>query len=327
MPVVKATAPLLAGFGRSMLRLDFAANGLTQMFVNSNDIGFDASADVNLTDIRRIERCDIGRDHVADVNVITRLLAIAVDHRDLAVEQQGKKNRHDAGFTVWRLPRSVDVGIAQRNVRQAERLMIIRQIKLAGPFAHAIGTRRLRAMAFRRRKNLLLAVYRAAGRREHNFFHAGVLAPFQKIDETKNVHPRIERGISNGSAHIHLRRVMTKRIRLDFLNQSDRFAVGDVDDMQIRLEIEIDFLTGREIIEDMHLMAALDVGIANMRGDEAHAACDNNFHLYSVSFERKYSMVFCSPSSRFTFGSQPRISLALLISGWRTCGSSSGRGL
>src|SRR5258706_1985422 len=100
MPVVKATAPLLAGFGRSMLRLDFAANGLTQMFVNSNDIGLDASADVDLTYIRRIERGDIGRDHVADVNVITGLLAVAVDHRSLAAKQQGKKNRYDAGFTV-----------------------------------------------------------------------------------------------------------------------------------------------------------------------------------------------------------------------------------
>jgi len=45
------------------------------------------------------------------------------------------------------------------------------------------------------------------------------------------------------------------------------------------------------------------------------AAGYDNFHLYTVIFERKYSMVLVRPVSRFTLGSQPRMSLALLISG------------
>jgi len=41
----------------------------------------------------------------------------------------------------------------------------------------------------------------------------------------------------------------------------------------------------------------------------------------------KYSIVFLIPSSKSTRGSQPRTSLARVISGWRTFGSSTGSGL
>src|SRR6266540_1391261 len=43
--------------------------------------------------------------------------------------------------------------------------------------------------------------------------------------------------------------------------------------------------------------------------------------------ERKYSMVLFSPSSNGTFVSHPRRAFAFVMSGWRTFGSSTGRGL
>ena len=42
-------------------------------------------------------------------------------------------------------------------------------------------------------------------------------------------------------------------------------------------------------------------------------------------FRLKYSIVFTRPSSSFTFGSHPRSVRALVMSGWRTLGSSTGK--
>ena len=73
-------------------------------------------------------------------------------------------------------------------------------------------------------------------------------------------------------AHIHLRGVMAQNIRFDLLDQRNALAVGNVDLVQRRLGVEIRFLAGREVIEDMHLVTVLDISIDNVRGDKAGAA-------------------------------------------------------
>src|SRR5262245_56028236 len=98
--------------------------------------------------------------------------------------------------------------------------------------------------------------------------------------------------------------------------------------MELGGGIDIGQFSGREVVEDVHLMTALQKSIYDMRGDKPRAAGDNYFHAFvTCTWARKYSMVFSSPSSSPTLGSHWRMPFALVISGWRTCGSSSGKGL
>ena len=130
--------------------------------------------------------------------------------------------------------------------------------------------------------------------------------------------------------HIHLRRVMVQDIRLNLLDQSSRFFFRYVDPVQCGLGININVLAGREVIDDMHFMTTIQVGVDNMGSDKPRATGNGYFHaLFSFKCKcaRKYSIVLSRPSSNLTFGSQLRIFFAFAISGWRTWGSSSGNGL
>ena len=71
------------------------------------------------------------------------------------------------------------------------------------------------------------------------------------------------------------------------------------------------------------------------RGNYSQACIDTKYLLYINSlmnlfykpFFLKYSIVFFNPSSNPTFGSQPNISLALVISGFLLIGSSCGKSI
>ena len=64
--------------------------------------------------------------------------------------------------------------------------------------------------------------------------------------------------------HIHLRRVMVQDIRLNLLDQSSRFFFRYVDPVQCGLGININVLAGREVIDDMHFMTTIQVGVDDM---------------------------------------------------------------
>ena len=52
--------------------------------------------------------------------------------------------------------------------------------------------------------------------------HARVFTGFQQIDETDDIDARIKGRISDGTADIHLRRMVVQNIRFDLCNQLGR---------------------------------------------------------------------------------------------------------
>ncbi len=299
-----------------MYRLNFTAQRLAQMVIKRNHVGLHPGADIDRADERRLESVDVGRNHIADVNIVARLAAIAVDHRCFAGQQQRQKDCHHTGFALGRLARSVHIGITERDVRQAESLLIIRKIQLPGSLAHAVRASRPCHVILGRGKHVLLAVDRAARRSEDNFFDSRVFCRLQQGDKTDDIDARIESRVCDRMTHIHLRGMMTQCVRFDALNNVRRLRIGDIDFMELGFSVQIALLTGGKIVEDMHLVALRQISVYYIGANESRAAGDNDFHAFcSVRRARKYSIVFPNPSSSVTLGSQLRIFFALVMSG------------
>src|SRR5581483_8452032 len=118
------------------------------------------------------------------------------------------KNRDNAGLTAEILPRAVHDRIAERDIRNAERRMVVYQIILTGKFAHTVGTSRPLRMLRGSMKLLLVAVDRTARIREDNLLHAGRPARFEQIQKTQDVHFGVEHGVGDRASDVHLRRMM-----------------------------------------------------------------------------------------------------------------------
>jgi hypothetical protein len=82
-------------------------------------------------------------------------------------------------------------------------------------------------------------------------------------------------------AHIHLRRVMAQHVGLDPLDHVTSSRIRDIGFVTFRLGIEIVPLSGRKIIHNMNFVAALDVRIDNVRGDESGASGNDDSHVFS----------------------------------------------
>ena len=66
-----------------------------------------------------LERQQVRAHDVADEDVVARLLAVAVHGDGLAAQHLPAEDRDDAGLAVRVLARAVDVGVAQRDEREA----------------------------------------------------------------------------------------------------------------------------------------------------------------------------------------------------------------
>ena len=103
--------------------------------------------------------------HVAGVDVVARLAAVAEDARRPALGQRAEEDRDHAGLAVRVLPRPVDVAVAQRDVPRPVEPVVRRQVLLAGELRDAVGRERP-ALGLFGRGPVALAVDRAAGRAE-----------------------------------------------------------------------------------------------------------------------------------------------------------------
>src|ERR1700685_52629 len=136
-------------------------------------VGLEAGADVECDSRRaRFRRADHGSHHVADVNVVARLRAGAVDCDGLAVEDFAAENRDDARLTVRVLARAVHIAESQRQVIDAVLDLVKKQVRLGRQLGDTVRTHRAFRMLLGARKLVLLAVNRAAARSKDHALEA-----------------------------------------------------------------------------------------------------------------------------------------------------------
>src|SRR5262249_1171617 len=287
-------------------------------------VGLAPGADVHRPGGVALERPQAHAGHVADVDVVAGLLAVAVHGHGLAAQHPAAEDRHHAGLAMRVLPWTVDVGIAEGDEGHAVLGLVEVTVELARAFAHAIGADRPRRVRLRRGEGLLLTVRGPARRHEEHLADPGVPRRFEQRDGAEDVRAGVEGRVGDGAAHVHLRGVVVQDVRMLGADQFGRLRVEDVELVEARLRVQVLTLAGAQVVDHEHLVAGRQVGVDHVRADEARAAGHQDLHAYTLS--RKYPMVWPSPSSSPTFGSQPRIVRARLMSGWRCFGSSTGSG-
>src|ERR1700738_5047638 len=100
--------------------------------------GFAAGADVHSDTRTAIQSGYVGRNAVADVDEVARLLASAVNRQRLVGSHARGKDGHDSAFLADALARAVDVAIAQDRVIQPESALIDAQPGLEGLLAGSV---------------------------------------------------------------------------------------------------------------------------------------------------------------------------------------------
>src|SRR5208282_5691747 len=191
-------ALLFAGTRRRVLRLGREIGDSRKRGIEIVHVGLDAGADVERDSRRaRFRRRDHGPHHVADVNVVARLGAVAINRHGLAVEDSSAEDRNYAGFAVRILARAVYVAEAQRQVVDSILDLVKKQIGFGRQLGDAVGTYRAARMVLGARELVLLAVNRAAGRRKDHAPQAVAACRFDQLDKSDHVHLRIERRIGD----------------------------------------------------------------------------------------------------------------------------------
>src|SRR5436190_6793321 len=95
----EAAPSLLARLGGSVSGRHVEPAGPSQRATDLVDRGLDPRADVHAAgDLRTLERAEIGCRDVVEIDVVGRLLSVAVDHRGLSSEEPVTEDRHDAGL-------------------------------------------------------------------------------------------------------------------------------------------------------------------------------------------------------------------------------------
>src|SRR5437879_1361382 len=324
-PGVDDAAALLAGLRGSVTDLGAAARRLEEEARERVHVGLDAGADVEGPGRGGLEREEVGARHVADVHVVARLLAVTV-HRDrFGAEHPPREDGDHARLSVRVLARAVDVGVAQRHEGELVLGLVEEGVELARPLADAVGGDGVGGMRLGRGECLLLAVGGAAGGHEEDAADVRLARRLEQVDGAEDVDARVEERIGDRAAHVHLRRVEVQHRGARVADQFAERGIGDVEPVEAGLGVQVLAAAGREVVDDDHLVAGRDVGVDHVRADEARPTRHQYLHALRTT-GRKKSIVLRSPSSSATWGSQPSSVRALVMSGWRTLGSSSGRG-
>src|SRR5262249_6058114 len=138
-PDVDHAATLLATLRRPVAHLGTAAGDLEKGRGQLVHVRLASLADVHRPGAVALQREHAHAGDVADVAVVAGLLAAAVRRHGLAPQHAAAEDRHHAGLAVRVLARTVDVGIAEGDERQAVLGLEEVAVELAGTLAHTVG--------------------------------------------------------------------------------------------------------------------------------------------------------------------------------------------
>src|SRR5262245_49158430 len=299
------------------------------------DAGQARQAPVQLVDRRLGARADIrdagrfelhpARDRVgniSDVDVVARLLPVAVDDARLAGEEPRREDGNDAGLARRILAGSVDVRQAQGQRAAARHSGPAFQISLGGDLRHSIGRRGLQRMILWSRQDTGVPVAGPPGRSVQDLPNRRASARLEQRDRAQDVDARVADRVRDRSGN----RGLGGHVDDDFgpSSRQDRFEphVAKITDVKLRGGMHAVAPSRRQVVENVHRVPVRDQSIYDVRTDESSAAGDED--PQEPSFLRNQSTVSRSPSSVSTRGSHPSSVRARPISGWRTFGSSTG---
>ena len=243
--------------------------------------------------------------HVRDLDIVARLLPVAIDRRRDVLEHLLAEDRHHAGLASRALSRAIDVPVAQHDVRQTVKAVVGVEIVLHHMLANTVRSQGENGSLLGGRQHLRLAVNGSA--------RGGVNKPprlvlhrqAEKVDRSENVAFGVEDGVLDRPSHVHLGRVVVDHIRLFFLEDSfQRGAVTDVRLMERDGARQVLARTARKVVHDGHLKPLRKVAVHHMRADKARSACHQRFHLLGSS--RSNSMRAANISRGLPPGSRAR---------------------
>src|SRR5882762_2857372 len=176
-----------------------------------------------------------------------------------------------------------------------------------------------------------VAVYRRR-RAEHDPPEAGAARRLEHAHRSGHVGVAVGSGVLERRAHPRAgREVQHDRYALERERIADDIGLHEAEALGPAQPVEVPLLHGAgvegiEVVDAHDLVTPGEERFAHVRADEPGRARDEQPGAHASVSPLKYSMVRRSPSSSDTFGSQPSVSRARWMSGWRTFGSSVGRG-
>ena len=101
----------------------------------------------------------------------------------------------------------------------------------------------------------MVAVHRAARRREHDAAHAPGPRPLEEIEQPEDVDLRVEHRIRDRAAHVHLRGMMVEDREPPTRHHVTRLRRTHVGLRQLHAGGQILASAGGQIVQDDHLVA------------------------------------------------------------------------
>ena len=255
----------------------------TERLEERDDRRLDSRADVDRArDLRPLERPQRRLGHVADVHVVARLQAVAVDDARLAPEESVREDGDHARLAVRVLPRPVDVGEAEDDPAQPVQSLPASEVQLRRHLGRAVGGDRTGGVALGRRDHVRVAVAGAPRRDVDEAPGPGATGALEKVEGPEHVDLGIELRIRHRAADGGLSREMDDGLgRLAAEDVVERRG-ADVDDMEPRGHVDLLPQTAAEIVHDRHPVAGLDAAIDHVGADETRAARHEDLHVAAL---------------------------------------------
>ncbi len=206
--------------------------------------------------------------HVAGIDVVARLPAVAEDAWRPALGQRAEEDRDHARLAVRVLPRPVDVAVTQRDVPRPVEPVVRRQVLLAGELRDAVGRERPALGLFGRRP-VALTVDRAARRAEDDL---RLVRPrgLEHLERAEHVHGGVVLRPLDRHAHVDLGGEVETDLRPRlFEDLGEPCAHVALD--ELRALGHVLALPVREVVHDRHVVAARQQRLDDVRADEPSA--------------------------------------------------------
>ena len=184
---------------------------------------------VYFVSLLRRQGADDAVGNIADVNVIPRLAAVAIDRNVHVTGSPFGKYVDNASFAADFGPFAVDVGKAQDDVIQSIPLVIQAQVRFDRRLAQAVKGQGRQPIVFRQGQILFrrIAVH-GCRRGEDNALHAGLAGAFQHVDRTHDVVPRIAVGVLDGYVDAGLGRQVDDALKPPSIHDVQQHRAVDI---------------------------------------------------------------------------------------------------